>query len=99
MLLKGDKIKFCGKLGEVVSERPREINGNMMCEVKLEGRIGSIFVCESDLQCDNTCRMEYITESVAAVQDLYECSACGAAVRLPDNYCPHCGRKIVDDED
>ena len=33
------------------------------------------------------------------LDDLFECSACGHFVETYDNYCPFCGRKIIEDEE
>ena len=30
--------------------------------------------------------------------NVYKCSACGSRLIETDNYCPHCGRRMVEDE-
>lgn len=46
--------------------------------------------------CDDAqCVMHRSKESFLTGNLSFECSACGAKVSKPDNYCPHCGREII----
>lgn len=50
---------------------------------------------ELSLIDDVQCVMHRSKESFLTGNLIFECSACGAEVSKPDNYCPHCGREII----
>lgn len=52
---------------------------------------------ESEIDFDDTCEMHIDEENI--LDNLFECSTCGHFVETYDNYCPFCGRKIIEDEE
>ena len=65
------------------------IGGNR--DIETENAIETI---EQALKRNETMKVDLETIVSNSFGDFYNCPKCGEAVRIYDNYCPHCGQKL-----
>lgn len=86
-------------LGRLLKEQYIEL-GKTVYDMCKSGEEDSQEVAAMTVQIDGTRRrLKALDRRIAHISELVQCPGCGAVLKIKNTYCPHCGKRLAEEEE